>query len=763
MHNPQDAHQMQSHQVEGMVENVIYHSGDSGFAVFVLRLEGEELQLTLAQYMGEEENCLTCTGYFPDIYEGERLHIGGRFVNHPRYGWQIQVAYSRRLAPSTLAGIEKYLASGVVKGIGERTAKRIVARFGADTFDVLANEPERIADLRGISVKMARKFSESFHAQSDQRQAILFLQEYGISPGMAMRIYKKYKNETVELVRENPYRLADDIDGIGFKSADAIAQRLGMDVNAPERICAGVRFLLWEASHEGHVYLPQGELLRQARALLGVEPSLVDNELIRMQMERLVVREIVAGEEEPLVFVSALYYAEGGVARQLSALAGVAVPHVAGASAPQGGAEGLVLSPGQGEAITAAMTKGVLVITGGPGTGKTTVINTLIDLLEKKGQSIVLAAPTGRAAKRITEATGREAKTIHRLLEVAFISEDSRRTVFNRNEENPLECNVLIVDEASMIDILLMHSLLKAVAVGTRLILVGDVDQLPSVGPGNVLKDVISSGAVAVVRLTEIFRQAQESAIIMNAHRINQGQYPELNQKGKDFFFVKRAQAEGVAETLVELVTKRLPAFMPLDVRQDIQVLTPMRKTPLGSVRLNTLLQGRINPPAPHKKEREMGATLFREGDRVMQIRNNYDAAWATPEDRGTGIYNGDMGIITGIDEDGGTMSVLFDDNRRVSYDFSQLDDLELAYAVTVHKSQGSEYKAVVIPVFGGPPLLLSRNLLYTAITRARELAVLVGLPETLHRMVDTNHVTRRHTALARRLGELHEMRSMSP
>jgi exodeoxyribonuclease V alpha subunit len=764
MHNPQDVHQL-----EGTVENVVYHSEDSGFTVFILRIEGEELQLSLALYMSEEEGCITCTGFFPNIYEGERLHISGRFTNHPRYGWQVQVANAKRLAPGSLSGIEKYLASGVIKGIGERTAKRIVAKFGADTFDVLANEPERLATLRGISQKMAIKFSESFHAQSDQRQAILFLQEYGISPGMAMRIYKKYKDETVELVRTNPFRLADDIDGIGFKTADTIARRLGCEPHAPERISAGVRFLLWESSNEGHVYLPQGELLRHARALLGVDISLIDNELIRMQLDRLIVRENAGGENEPRVFVSTLYYAECGVARLLSALAAV---HQKPPPAENAGADtaawpgGISLSAGQEQAITAATTQGVLVITGGPGTGKTTVINTLIGLLEKTGQTITLAAPTGRAAKRMTEATGREAKTIHRLLEVNFISPDSRRMVFNRNEETPLECDVLIVDEASMMDILLMFNLLKAVVAGTRLILVGDVDQLPSVGPGNVLKDIIDGGAVAVVRLTEIFRQAQESAIIMNAHRINQGKYPEINQKEKDFFFVKRNRTEDVAETLLDLVTNRLPAFMPLDIKNDIQVLTPMRKTPLGVSRLNALLQARINPPAPNKKERESGATVFREGDKVMQIRNNYDAAWEVTErnriiDRGVGIYNGDMGVITEIDEEGSLMTVLFDDNRRVSYEFSQLDDLELAYAVTVHKSQGSEYKVVVIPVFSGPPMLLSRNLLYTAVTRARELAVLVGLPETMHRMVDNNKVMARYTAMAQRLRELHEMTGM--
>ncbi|MCL2364441.1 MAG: AAA family ATPase [Defluviitaleaceae bacterium] len=844
MTTPQNAH-TDNHQFEGTVENVIFHSEDSGYSVFILRIDDEsdpkDAQLSLAMYMTEEEGCLTCTGHFPNLYEGERLHINGRFVNHARYGWQLAVGHARRLKPTGLASIERYLGSGIIKGLGERTAKRIVARFGAETFDIIANEPERLASLRGISEKMAYKFSEAFHAQTAQRQAILFLQEYGITPGLAMRIYKKYGDETVELVRSNPFRLADDIDGIGFKTADAIARRLGCEINSAERISAGVRYLLWEASNEGHTYLPQNTLIQQACTLLNVQTPVIENELIRMQMERLIIREVprrpsnttTNEADEPYVFVSALYYAERGVAQMLNTLTMASAPsrsptelnaeaapvkndlspHASswgntainndpaqidsshhggskGAVPPSRGSElrsevlsfdfGIALSPGQAQAIAAAMTQGVLVITGGPGTGKTTVINTLIGLLERNDNTVVLAAPTGRAAKRITEATGREAKTLHRLLEVNFISEDARRVVFNRNDENPLECDVLIVDEASMIDTLLMNSLLKAVALGTRLILVGDVDQLPSVGPGSVLRDIIDSGAVAVVRLTEIFRQAQESAIITNAHRVNQGQYPATNEREKDFFFVQRNNIDAVAETVVDLVINRLPAYLPgeiKDIKTDIQVLTPMRKSNLGVNHLNTLLQARLNPPAPNKNERESGATLFRTGDKVMQIRNNYDAAWELLEtaskssarpaatrppriiDRGTGVYNGDMGIITSIDEE--NLTVLFDDNRRVVYEFSQLDDLELAYAVTVHKSQGSEYKVVIIPLYGGPPMLLTRNLLYTAITRARTLCVLVGLPDTMHRMVDNNRVTRRYTALTLRLQELAEMRDM--
>ena len=745
--------------LEGMVESIIYHNEENGFTVFTVTTP-------------DDEDTTTCTGYISAPLEGETLKLEGSYVQNPRYGLQLSVTKMERTRPSTVFGIEKYLSSGVIKGLGAKTAKLIVARFGEQTFEILENEPERIAKIKGISLKKALGFAESFHTQADQRRVMLFLQEYGISASFAMKIYKRYKEETIDAIKANPYRLADDIDGIGFKTADAIAHKLGISRDAPERISAGVRYCLWEVAGEGHTCIPTAQLTHQVAELLLAPAELIESELIRMQMDRLIVREKMDDGEDSLVFLSSLYYAEIAVSAKLSALSAI---NITTDTSPHSTSDlensifaleketGITLSDGQRQAVVAALSQGVLIITGGPGTGKTTTINTIIGMLEARGLEISLAAPTGRAAKRMTEATGREAKTVHRMLEVNFMSEDSRRQSFNKNEEDPLETDVLIVDEFSMMDILLTQSLLKAVAVGTRVILVGDVDQLPSVGAGNVLKDLIDSGVLATARLTEVFRQAAESAIITNAHRINKGEYPAINDKEKDFFFVRRNSPEGVIQTILDLVAERLPAYKGFDKRHDIQVLSPMRKSPLGVVNLNNLLQAKLNPPTAAKKEREFRQVIFREGDKVMQIRNNYDASWTIHNERGMaidfgeGVFNGDMGTIHEIDEELG-VTIIFDDNRRIVYDFSQLEELELAYAVTVHKAQGSEYRVVVIPVYNGPPMLLTRNLLYTAVTRAKELAVLVGEPATLHRMVDNNRITRRYTALARRLQGMFQM-----
>jgi len=740
-----------SDQLTGIVDSIIYHNEENGYTVFTILPEDAEFG----------DDATTCTGFMQSPMEGETLFVTGTYVNNPRYGMQFSVVNLERARPSSAAAIEKYLASGAIKGLGLKTAKLIVAKFGEDTFDILENEPEKISTIKGISLKKALSFAESFHAQASQRQVMLFLQQYGISTTFAMKIFKRYKEDTEAIVKANPFRLADDIDGIGFKMADSIAYKLGISRDAPERVAAGVRYILWESANEGHTCMPAAHLVKQAAELLIAKDELVENELVRMQMERLIVREKVLGRageaDETVVFLSPMHYAETAVAAKLTALGAI---NITGKQSGEITGIGITLSEGQQRAVSAAATEGVLVITGGPGTGKTTTINTIIGMLEAKGLTVSLAAPTGRAAKRMTEATGREAKTLHRLLEVNFMSEDSRRQTFNKNEESPLETDVLIVDEASMMDILLTQSLLKAVAVGTRLILVGDVDQLPSVGAGNVLKDIIDSGAVFVARLTEVFRQAAESAIITNAHRINKGEYPEINQKEKDFFFVSRNTSDGVARTILDLVNNRLPAYKNFDPKHDIQVLSPMRKSPLGVLNLNILLQAKLNPPSPDKKEREFRAVVFREGDKVMQIRNNYDATWEifneknVSIDSGDGVFNGDMGTVYEIDEEFG-LTVEFDDGRRIVYDFTQLDELEHAYAVTVHKAQGSEYKVVVIPVFNGPPMLLTRNLLYTAVTRAKELAVLVGAPETMERMVDNNKIAHRYTALRRRLMDM--------
>ena len=741
--------------ISGSIEGVIFHNEENGYTVFLLSQD-------------ESRGTITCIGYLHEPLEGENLVVQGNYVQSPKYGRQFSITSFERTKPTSLAGIEKYLASGVIKGIGEKTAREIVKRFGEEAFDVIENEPKKLAKIRGISLKKALQFSEIFHATKNQRQSMLFLQELGLSPAAAMKVYKKYGEETSEIVRQNPYRLADDIDGIGFKTADAIAFKLGMQQDSPERISAGVRYCLWEATSEGHTYVPQDSIVKTSAELLYVDVSIIQNELTNMQIMRQIMREKPEGSEETLVFATPLYYAEIYIARKLSSLnhahssQNVGKEHLDNLKKLEE-ENAIELSEGQRQAVLLALSQGVLIITGGPGTGKTTTINTIIGLLESQGLDVSLAAPTGRAAKRMTEATGREAKTIHRLLEVNFISEDNRRQVFNKNEDNPIETDVLIVDETSMMDVLLTQSLLKAVAEGTRLIFVGDVDQLPSVGPGNMLKDIINSGTLPVARLTEVFRQAAESAIITNAHRINKGLYPSVNEKEKDFFFMKRRIPEEISATILDLVINRLAAYKNFDPKTDIQVLTPMRKGQLGVQNLNKVLQEKINPPSPQKKEREYGQIIFREGDKVMQIRNNYDAKWEAYNqngvmiDFGSGIFNGDMGLVEAIDEEAG-MTVCFDEARYVDYEFSQLDELELAYAVTVHKSQGSEYRVVVMPVFSGPPMLFTRNLLYTAVTRAKELAVLVGGVDFLHKMVDNNRISRRFTALERRLSDLAEV-----
>ena len=734
--------------ITGAIDGIIFHNEANGYTVFLLRMD-------------EASETITCTGYLHEPLEGEDIAVEGSYVHNPRYGRQFSVASAERTKPKSIEGIEKYLASGVIKGIGEKTARQIVKLFGEDAFAIIENEPEKLTKIKGISLKKALQYSEVFNATKNQRQSMLFLQGMGLSPAAAMRVYKKYKEETVELVRQNPYRLADDIDGIGFKTADAIAGRAGVAYDSPFRISAGVRYCLWEAASNGHVYLPKPALLAHASRMLGVGYAPIENELRQMQIDKLIYCErakyLEAGPSdnyETAVFLTGYYHAELTVARKLLDLAAEPTQteiqsDIAGILSAEGG---ITLSDGQREAVTEAYINGVLIITGGPGTGKTTTINTIIKLLTANGKSIELAAPTGRAAKRMTEATGQEAKTLHRLLESTHTPNDSRSQAFQRNEDNPLETDVLIVDEASMVDITLMQSLLKGIAPGTRLIMVGDVNQLPSVGPGNVLKDIIAGGSVKVVRLTEIFRQSQESAIIMNAHKINRGEYPLLNERDKDFFFVKRTRHEDIQAALLELVSKRLPDYIGKET--DIQILTPMRKSALGATLLNPMLQAHLNPPSADKKEREFRQIIFREGDKVMQIRNNYQMQWkifnedGRRADEGEGVFNGDCGIIIKINDDSEVVTVLFDDNKQVDYDFSQLDEIELAYAITIHKSQGSEYGAVVIPIHTGPEMLFNRNLLYTAITRAKKLCVIVGLPEALYRMVDNNREVERHTAL---------------
>lgn len=734
----------------GTVEDIIYHNKDNGYAVFTINAEDDEV---------------VCVGTVPQLHAGESLKITGSWVVHPVYGKQLQVNFFEKSIPTTEEGIEKYLASGVIRGVGPKIAHKIVQKFGDATFYVIEEKPDRLAEIKGITYEKAMRISGVFREQYELRRAMIFLQDFGITPVYAMKIYKKYKERTFDIVKNNPYRLADDILGIGFKMADKLAALAGIPADSPHRLRSALKFVLNQGAGNGHIYLPKEQLIQEASELLQQHPQLVENSIRELQVDNQVWQEKIEGMD--CVYLHAFYYAEMAVAKKLLELSeefepksGVDIEKVIDHAEEK---SGISLAEEQREAVRQAMTNGLLIITGGPGTGKTTTINTIIKILQNEEKEIVLAAPTGRAAKRMTETTGMEAQTIHRLLGINFVNQDSRHQTFDKNEDNPIDTDVIIIDESSMVDILLMYALVRAIGNGTRLILVGDVDQLPSVGPGNVLKDMIHSQRLKVVRLEQIFRQAQESAIIMNAHRINQGEDPVLNEKEKDFFFVKRAYSEEVVSAIVDLVTRRLPKFINCDGVQDIQVLTPMRKSPMGVQNLNMVLQKALNPPAKGKVEKEFRNITFRVGDKVMQIKNNYNIVWkiynalGKRSDEGIGVFNGDEGMITDIDETNEVLQVNFDDNRCVDYDFTQLDELELAYAITIHKSQGSEYPVVIIPIHSGPPMLMTRNLLYTAVTRARQLVVLVGLSERVHAMVGNNREINRYSSLSYRIRTLYD------
>lgn len=741
---------MEQQTLHGTVEDIIFQNTETGFAVFSI---------------SENEIETTCVGIVPHLHEGENVTISGHWTVHATYGRQFQVEIYEKTIPTTEEGIEKYLSSGIIKGIGAKTAKKIVEKFGENSFQIIEEQPERLSEIRGITLKKAQSIGEVFQQQHELRQVTVFLQNFGITPTFAMKIYKKYKEKTFEIIKNNPYRIADDIFGIGFKMADKIASSIGIAFDSPYRICAGIKFVLNKALGNGHVFLPIALLIQQTEELLQLYHIDMEQYLKEMQLNNQIWLE--KREEQYYVYLAPFYYAEISVAKKLLQLSqeyelenSVDVEQAIKKIEEKTRKE---LAQQQKQAVIDAMTHGVLIITGGPGTGKTTTINTIIQILQEEENEVVLAAPTGRAAKRMTEATGMEAQTIHRLLGINFITEDKRRQTFEKNEENPINADVIIIDESSMIDITLMHSLLRAVSAGTRLILVGDVDQLPSVGAGNVLKDLITCQKLPVVVLDEVFRQAQTSAIIMNAHRINHGQNLVLNEKGKDFFFVKRAYSEDIVKAIVELAIRRLPNFLRCDSVKDIQVLTPIRKSPIGVYHLNEVLQQALNPPDEHKKEKMFRNMIFREGDKVMQIKNNYNIVWkiynhlGRIKEEGVGIFNGDAGTITSIDETNELLYVTFEDDKCVEYDFTQLEELELAYAITIHKSQGSEYPVVIMPVHNGPPMLMTRNLLYTAVTRAKQLVVLVGLEEKISTMVANNREVNRYSSLAYRLKHLYD------
>lgn len=737
--------------IEGYVEHIIFRNEDNGYTVLNLMSEGSEV---------------TCVGIFEYVSEGELLELHGTYVEHATYGQQLKVdSYETKIPEDTIA-MERYLGSGAIKGIGAALAARIVRRFGEDTMRILDEEPERLAEVKGISEAKAREIAQQVAEKSEMRSAMMFLQQYGISVALGVKIYGKYGSRVYSVLRENPYRLAEDIQGIGFRIADEIAGRIGIHTDSDYRIKSGLFYVLSLAAGEGHVYLPEEVLLSRASEILGVEASFMEKHVMDLAMDRkVVIKEEISGEERRrIVYASQYYYLELDTARRLTELN---IENDEDEYKIRKRLEfiekknGLELETEQRNAVVEAVRNGVLVITGGPGTGKTTTINALIQYFELEGMDIYLAAPTGRAAKRMTETTGYEASTIHRLLELTGMMEESSAAAhFERNEENPLEADVIIIDEMSMVDISLMHALLTAVQVGTRLILVGDVNQLPSVGPGRVLKDIIDSQCFCVVKLNKIFRQATESDIVVNAHKINAGEEISINNNSKDFFFLKRYDADVIVASIVYLVQKKMPPYVeakPL----DIQVLTPMRKGLLGVERLNEVLQKYLNPADKKKREKEHGGGLFREGDKVMQIKNNYQLEWEIrgkyniPVEKGVGVFNGDMGIVHEINTYAETMTVVFEECRYVEYTFKQLEELELAYAVTIHKSQGSEYPAVILPLLGGPKMLMSRNLLYTAVTRAKRCVTVVGSEVTFQAMIHNKQEKSRYTSLDQRIQEL--------
>ena len=739
-----------SESITGYIDHIIFRNEDNGYTVMVLKGVSEEDELT-------------CVGSFPVVTQGASVELEGNFTQHPVYGKQFQAVRLTEKMPEDALAMERYLGSGAIKGIGAALAGRIVRHFGDDTFQIVENEPERLSEVKGISEKKAREIAMQIAEKSDMRKAMMFLQKYGISLNLGAKIYQKYGDSVYSVLQENPYRLADDISGVGFKIADEIAYRIGIHTDSDYRIKSGMVYTLLQATGEGHVYLPKDELFQRAAELLGVDSSYMEKHLVDLAMDRKIVQKEQG--DQILIYPAQYYYLELNTARMLREL-DIFCPEdekIVERRIVQIEKEtGTVLDEMQKKAVQEAAGHGLLILTGGPGTGKTTTINAIIRYFEGEGAEIRLAAPTGRAAKRMTEATGYEAQTIHRLLELSGMPEDDREGQpihFERNAENPLETDVIIIDEMSMVDIHLIHSLLMAVTAGTRLILVGDENQLPSVGPGNVLRDIIRSEQFPVVELKKIFRQASESDIVVNAHKINKGEQVEINNKSRDFFFLKRYDADIIIRVVIALIQEKLPKYVEAKPF-EIQVLTPMRKGLLGVERLNQILQRYLNPPDASKKEKEIGQGLFREGDKVMQVRNNYQLEWeirgryGIPIEKGVGVFNGDTGIIKTINEFAETAEVEFEDGRWAEYSFKQLDELELAYAVTIHKSQGSEYPAVIIPLLSGPRMLMNRNLLYTAVTRARKCVTVVGSEETFRDMIRNEKQQRRYSSLDQRIQE---------
>ncbi len=752
-------------QIKGYVEKIIYTNSDNGHTILDVSLTSDEikrLQAECPDYADDIDEEMVCVGTLHLINAGEYVAFNGDFTVHQTYGLQFKVTSYEESRPEDMDSIERYLGSGAIKGVGPALAARIVRHFKMDTFRVIEENPEELSQVKGISNRMAMEIADQVAEKKGMRNAMLFLGKLGIGMNLAVKIYKEYGEKVYEIIENNPYKLADDMEGVGFKIADEIAKNSGMELDSPFRIKSGILYALSAAVSAGHTYYPMDALIEEAGRLLGVFIAKPEEILTDLMIDRKVMVRDVDGIKA--VYLYSVYHTELAIAHRLFALKFEDMPDEKAFDKDLHSIEkeeNITLESMQREAVRASAGSGIVVITGGPGTGKTTTINTIIRYFERKGMDIMLAAPTGRAAKRMTEATGHEAQTIHRMLELSgILSDEISNASFERNETNPLETDVVIIDEMSMVDIFLMNSLLKAIADGTRLILVGDANQLPSVGPGNVLKDIIASGCFNTVRLAKIFRQEEAGDIVVNAHKINEGELFEIGPSSRDFPFIRRTDANAIINALVTLVKVKLPAYTDCSPN-DVQVLTPTRKGSLGVERLNTVLQQYLNPPSNSKVEKEIGSIIFREGDKVMQIKNNYKIPWEVrgrngiPIETGMGVFNGDMGIVDNINLYLSEMTVRFDEERYVTYTFKETDELEHAYAVTVHKSQGSEYPAVVLPLLDGPRMLMNRNILYTAVTRARKCICIVGSEQTFYNMISNENEQKRFSSLDIRIKEV--------
>lgn len=733
-------------ELKGLVEGIVFKSEDTGYTVIRFR-EGTQIH--------------TAVGSVPHIKEGQNLNLKGTWAAHAQFGRQFKIEEVEEILPTSKDGIERYLSSGVIHGIGPVTAKKIISKFGDKTLEILDNDINRLKEVEGIGKKKLQIIIDSYSEQKELKNISLFFQEHGISMNQTLKIYKKYGNIAIDVVKENPYVLCEEISGIGFKTADKIAQSIGIARDSSFRIQSGIRYLINNFCASGNTYIPKEQLIKDAVETLSVDKHIVEENILNASLDNKVKIEML--EKHEGVFTIPYYYSELGITNKILTLAianfqnvNVDIDELISRFE---GFNNIDFAPSQREAILGAFTNGIEIITGGPGTGKTTIIKAIIDIFEQCKMKVVLAAPTGRAAKRMSESTGREAKTIHRLLDMV-VADSEEEKVFQKIDSEPIDANVVIVDEASMIDVSLMHNLLKSIKVGTRLIIVGDIDQLPSVGAGNVLSDLIESKFTKVVRLGEIFRQGKESMIVVNAHKINKGEVPVLNEKGKDFFFVREESQDRMVTTIVDLINRRLPSFNKnWDKYKDIQILAPMKKGNIGVMNLNQEIQAVLNEKKSYKQEKTYRDITFREGDKVMQIKNNYTLKWTRVggfgDNQGEGVFNGDMGFIESIDNENKTLSVIFDDERKVIYDFTFLDELELAYAITIHKSQGSEFPVVIIPVYMGAPFLMNRNLLYTGITRAKKMVVVVGVTRALKFMVDNTNSMERYSSLKWRIQEI--------